>query len=841
MEKNIEDDIIDIKEKKEINNNEMKNDKIKLNEEKKNISSKSDFEQNIINAYLQLQNTGNNNNVNKINECEKYLIQVLNISENNEQIMINKNILDKFKRICQYQKLNLLILIAKIYINLLHKKNLFSPDKFDDNLLILFINEVINLNHNIEETSLILNFERVTINFFNQIIEKFKLNEEQKEIIEEFIINIKKKHLKPTILIDTFENMVCSLYESLTEQESIFDQYNVVIDNMENIIGCILNSNINEKDNHKFYLDLGKMLSDLLFNEYFIMKTKSSKNSVSTTKKFIYNGKENEELLNIINDMKYKIIFDDVINNCRKKIIPLVLIYIEKYRKLKININFLFLLNFIMQKIYFFYYDILNENKNKFDLFLSENIIYICEYKKDSNQVEITKQFMNYLFKKNKSQDKNLIDLITKKIDSLQSNPNYNFETIYQTKINPKYDLLNLNEINLKICYFNKKEILAGKQFSIYIELKSPYSIFEMSWNIIDYDINFSIENVENNKEIIKMSRVNSFDCPYKIIIFNKNKGIFKITFDNSYSWINNKIIRFNYNIFYPVNCYSLQKKIIIIKLKQSILDEINSQNKNELFDKIILVKYNTQYYAFNCKNVFHNLLKIQKLRNENKIIFYNIYIDQLNIKFYDEKLNSFNLNIENFEKYIEKLVIDNEKIYLINLFDINNKNVQINNIKEILGFIPEFKYFQSNLIFYSFNISVVELIYDLYNLMINDEDIDIIIHLNYIKINGYQISVFQSNEIYNIKEILNDFDNSNDIEKNNQIIANYINNKKENDIKLFISSCDSEDNFAQKIGKSIENKIIDTQKNNCKVIVTEGKKYLNEIFNFSSLLFIEE
>ena len=38
MEKNIEDDIIDIKEKKEINNNEMKNDKIKLNEEKKNIS-----------------------------------------------------------------------------------------------------------------------------------------------------------------------------------------------------------------------------------------------------------------------------------------------------------------------------------------------------------------------------------------------------------------------------------------------------------------------------------------------------------------------------------------------------------------------------------------------------------------------------------------------------------------------------------------------------------------------------------------------------------------------------------------------------------------------------------
>ena len=835
MEKNIEDDIINnIKENKGINNNEKENEKINLND------LKSDFEQNIINAYLQLQNSEKKNNENMIKECEKYLLKVLNISENNEEIMINKNILDKFKRICKHKKLNLLMLIAKIYMNLLQKKNLFSHEKFDEMLLIDFINEVINLNKSLKETSLILNFERKTAYFFKQIIEKYKINEEQKEIIEEFIITIQQKYLKPTILIDTFEDMVSSLYESLNEQESIFDQYNVVIDNKENIIGCILNSNINEKDNYKYYFDLGKILSDLLFNEYYFIRTKS-KNSVNSTKKLIYDGKENEDFFNIINDMKYKIIIDDDINNCRKHIIPLIIVYIEKYRKVKINFNFLFLLNFIMQKIYFFYYNNLDENKEKFDLFLSENIIDICEFKKESNLVEITKQFMKYVLKNNKNEDKHLIDLITKKLDLLKSNSNYNFETIYETNINPKYDSLNINDTNLKICYFNKKEILAGKEFSIYIELKHPYSIFEMTWYIIDYDINFSIENVENNDEIIKMSKVYSFKCPYKIIIINKNKGIFKITFDNSYSWINTKSIKFNYNIFYPDDYYSLQKKLVIIELKKLFLNDINLENKKELFDKIILVNYNFQFYAFNCKNLFNNILKIQKLRDENKIIICNIYIEPLNKKFYDEKLNSFDLNNKILENYIEKLIIDKEKIYLINLFNINNNNIQINNIKEILGFIPELNNFQSNLIYFSFNISMIELIYDLYNLMINEEDIDIIIHINYIKINGYQISIFQNNEFYNIKEILNDFENINDIEKNSQIIANYINNKKENNIKIFISSCDSDDNLNQNLGKAIENKILDEQKNNCKIIITEGKKYINEIYNFSSILFIDE
>ena len=835
MEKNIEDDIINnIKENKGINNNEKENEKINLND------LKSDFEQNIINAYLQLQNSEKKNNENMIKECEKYLLKVLNISENNEEIMINKNILDKFKRICKHKKLNLLMLIAKIYMNLLQKKNLFSHEKFDEMLLIDFINEVINLNKSLKETSLILNFERKTAYFFKQIIEKYKINEEQKEIIEEFIITIQQKYLKPTILIDTFEDMVSSLYESLNEQESIFDQYNVVIDNKENIIGCILNSNINEKDNYKYYFDLGKILSDLLFNEYYFIRTKS-KNSVNSTKKLIYDGKENEDFFNIINDMKYKIIIDDDINNCRKHIIPLIIVYIEKYRKVKINFNFLFLLNFIMQKIYFFYYNNLDENKEKFDLFLSENIIDICEFKKESNLVEITKQFMKYVLKNNKNEDKNLIDLITKKLDLLKSNSNYNFETIYETNINPKYDSLNINDTNLKICYFNKKEILAGKEFSIYIELKHPYSIFEMTWYIIDYDINFSIENVENNDEIIKMSKVYSFKCPYKIIIINKNKGIFKITFDNSYSWINTKSIKFNYNIFYPDDYYSLQKKLVIIELKKLFLNDINLENKKELFDKIILVNYNFQFYAFNCKNLFNNILKIQKLRDENKIIICNIYIEPLNKKFYDEKLNSFDLNNKILENYIEKLIIDKEKIYLINLFNINNNNIQINNIKEILGFIPELNNFQSNLIYFSFNISMIELIYDLYNLMINEEDIDIIIHINYIKINGYQISIFQNNEFYNIKEILNDFENINDIEKNSQIIANYINNKKENNIKIFISSCDSDDNLCQNLGKTIENKILDVQKKNCQIIIREGKKYLNEIYNFSSILFIDE
>ena len=99
----------------------------------------------------------------------------------------------------------------------------------------------------------------------------------------------------------------------LNEQESLIAQYNVVIDNKENMIGYSLNSNINEKGDHKYYFVLLKILYDLLLNEYYIIRTNNKNSEVN--KKFNLLWKRNEDFLNLINEMKYKIIFDDDINN----------------------------------------------------------------------------------------------------------------------------------------------------------------------------------------------------------------------------------------------------------------------------------------------------------------------------------------------------------------------------------------------------------------------------------------------------------------------------------------------------------------------------------------------
>ena len=134
-------------------------------EQIKPIIKKSDFEKYIINAYISLQSQEKRSEI-KINECYNNLEKALYYIQNNQLIQINKNIIDKLKRICKHQKLNLLLIIGKIYIVLLHKENLFNPNSYDDILLITFLNEVINLHEILKETSLNLKFERGSVFFF---------------------------------------------------------------------------------------------------------------------------------------------------------------------------------------------------------------------------------------------------------------------------------------------------------------------------------------------------------------------------------------------------------------------------------------------------------------------------------------------------------------------------------------------------------------------------------------------------------------------------------------------------------------------------------------------------
>ena len=60
--------------------------------------------------------------------------------------------------------------------------------------------------------------------------------------------------------------------------------------------------------------------------------------------------------------------------------------------------------------------------------------------------------------------------------------------------------------------------------------------------------------------EIVKFER--SGETPVKIILFVKEPGIYKIIFDNSYSWFTGKEIRCRINILKPLSEITIQNEV---------------------------------------------------------------------------------------------------------------------------------------------------------------------------------------------------------------------------------------------------------------------------------------
>ena len=70
-----------------------------------------------------------------------------------------------------------------------------------------------------------------------------------------------------------------------------------------------------------------------------------------------------------------------------------------------------------------------------------------------------------------------------------------------------------------------------------------------------------------------------------KIIIFIKNPGIYKIIFDNKYSWFNSKLIKYRCSILKELNNLNLSQSNSSdeIKLeKKESADDINNINNND-------------------------------------------------------------------------------------------------------------------------------------------------------------------------------------------------------------------------------------------------------------------
>ena len=131
------------------------------------------------------------------------------------------------------------------------------------------------------------------------------------------------------------------------------------------------------------------------------------------------------------------------------------------------------------------------------------------------------------------------------------------------------------------------------------------------------------------------MKGITLFHCPLKLTMFFTKPGIFQFDFDNSYSWIRSKTIKYNVNKFYPQKPYYIDRRIILMKYHETItnskkLNSINSNANNDK-EKIFLVKFNGQNNSFNCNDTNLNIEISNKMVRDNYLKISSIFINKTN------------------------------------------------------------------------------------------------------------------------------------------------------------------------------------------------------------------
>ena len=232
---------------------------------------------------------------------------------------------------------------------------------------------------------------------------------------------------------------------------------------------------------------------------------------------------------------------------------------------------------------------------------------------------------------------------------------------------------INLNNFSLEIGHKNKINIFAGESEYINIDTKYNNSIVYIEFEIKDNDendkdINFNlfkyqkIEKTINNNdlkdEIISfydfqiLYNLKNIDKPTKIILFSQTPSLYKIEFDNNYSWVKGKEILY---------------RIIILK---SLENEIVIPENDIQIDTNIYCYYEGINQTFLMNEIEKDINKMKENENKEKneiiisiLIYFNILRiintneDKLNyIEFKDENKDNIISNVF-FEKTIENYI----------------------------------------------------------------------------------------------------------------------------------------------------------------------------------------
>ena len=799
-----------------------------------------------------------------VNECETELRKALEEVATAQNIFLNKNIIDKTTRISKRSKINLSLIIGQIYIQLMNKTNLFSKlnqkNSLDKNLIISFINEVINMNSLLKNTYLCIKYENALFEFLGNIIKEIAFDSEQLNEINVVLQEHKTKKEEKKLNTKSSKEFLASLNEAFNKQNSLYGQYKVVLDNCQEIVELINNANCNESEEVHNYFEFGILLIKLFFGKKCILLNDKNNNDENladkVTIKKLFDGFEDNSHgnVNLILGEKFYVDYDCDLEPMRENLCSLILKFIEKFKNITNLLEFQYIHFVLLKRIYFFYFE---KFKNEMTPIFVQILINLCAFK-ESEKIKQVIQFVNALLNSKEDKDAEFIELLKQKIEEAKNNADFNFN--YDNKLSGNFDqmqneIIYVEEENLNIGFFTNTEIKAGETLDIYVELSKPLGLIDFCCVVKNHDINLTVTNLSEGNVVYQQKKLKSEKKAFKLTLFFTKPGIFKFEFDNSYSWVRDKSISYKINTFYPQIPSIFENKVAISRYQEIINNQKKISGKKISDDNKLEIIQDQLSYQYNINDIKENIALLNSMIVSFQVKILSLYIDKEKDEegegnekkyFYYEKENFVKneLTQENLEAYLNEN--KNQKgITIVNLFIISGDGSEVLNCRDlslpsVLGFEPTVEDENKNTILYFIQYyNQAQLLYYLIN---KAEDQQNALLINYTKYGGYQIAIYINGEIITEVEELKKINKSEFLENNIELICGAIRKLgQEHLIKILVTdSVDIEEKniTAEKMSETLQKTLgINSEQEGNYKIIKLNKDFNKEVKTITHLL----
>ena len=804
----------------------------------------------------------------KVNLCEEELRKALEEISKAPNAFVNKNIIDKCSRINKKNKINLSLLIGHIFIEFMNKKNIFNrinqKNSIDKNIIISFINEVINMNSLLKKTYLGIKYENTLFNFLENIIKEIAFDSEQLNEINVVLQEHKSKANENKLKTENIKDFLTSLNMVFNKQHSLFGQYKVILDNKEEILNLIEKANINDSNEvHDFY-ELGILLIKLFFGKNCILlndknnKDENNEDNKNTVKKLFDGFEDNSHgNVNLILGEKFYVDYDSDIELMREQLCEVILKFVDKFKNVTNYLEFQYIHFVLLKRIYFYFFEKFEKELNP--IFV-QVLINLC-LSKETEKISQVVQFVNELLNSKCDKDANLKELLTKRIEEVKSNSEFNFQPKNKIQGNLekiKNEIVYVEETNLNLGFFTDVEIESGETFDLYVEISKPFGFLDFAVVLRGYDINFSVTNLTEGKVIYKEKKLKADKTPLKLNLFFTKPGIFKFELDNSYSWVRNKNISYKINTFYPQCPFVFENKVAISKYQELMNNTKKiSGKKREGENKLEVIQDQLAYY-YDIDDIKDNIELLNGMIANFQVKILSLYLNKEKEEgkeeekkyFYfekggeNEKLEKCELTKENLNTFIKENK-NKDGTTIVNLFIIEGDSGVTLSPRELslesgLGFAPEIDPNEKNPILYFIQyLNQAQLLYYLCN---KTEDQQNSMLINYTKFGGYQICLYCNGElIYEIEELKKI--NKNELSGQNiECICNVIKKMgQEKKIKILVTdSIDKEEKelTSEKMSEALQKSLgINGEEEANYKIIKLNKEYNKEVERNTHLL----